>query len=302
MSAERYDELLRTAQEAYAEGRFEVSLAAAQEAELLALELGRTDLADRAACNCCPALAELDRLSEQVPRLQKALLRSAEPKTSWMAAYYAAMAYHIADQREQALAYLRRATDLVDEVGEPASTAATLNLFGNLSLLAGDFEAAETAYLETLHTYEEFEGYRRVMAAQIQDNLGYTHLCTDRVASGISLCEEARALMEEAQAAFLLHEPLQDLCYGYLLAGELDTARERGERGLELALEADDRRVVKNLLFLLAEVAVRSGDPFRARRYLRELAQYYPELEISEEMIDVLMAMDFTSAVNLRGS
>lgn len=302
MSVERYDELLRAAQEAYTEGRFEDSLAAAEEAERLALELGRTDLADRAACNCCPALAELDRLDEQVPRLQRALLRSDEPKTSWMAAYYVAMAFHIADQPEQALAYLRRAMDLADKVGEPASTAATSNLFGNLSLLTGDFKAAEAAYLKTLNTYEGFEGYRRAMAAQIRDNLGYTHLCTDRIASGIALCDEARALMEEAEVAFLLHEPLQDLCYGYLLADELDAAREHGERGLALALEADDRRVVKNLMFLLAEVAVRCGDPFRARRYLRELAQYYPELEVSEEMIDVLMAVDFTSAVNLRGS
>ncbi len=55
-------------------------------------------------------------------------------------------------------------------------------------------------------------------------------------------------------------------------------------------------------MFLLAEVSVRSGDRFRARRYLRELAQYYPELDISEELIDVLMATDFTRAVNLRGS
>jgi tetratricopeptide (TPR) repeat protein len=302
MSVERYEELLRSTQVAYTEGRFEASLAAAQEAEGLALELGRTDLADRAACNCCPALVELDRLGEQVPRLQKALLRSAEPKTSWMAAYYLGAAYYHANERERAMSYARRAMDLMGRVGEPASAAATANLLGDLSMVAGDFETAEDAYLRSLAAYDGLDGYHKLMAAEVRDNLGYTHLCTDRVASGIGLCEEARSIMEEANAEFLLREPLQDLCYGYLQAGELETAREHGERGLELALDADDRPVVKNLLFLLAEVAVRSGDPFRARRYLRELAQYYPELEISDEMIDVLMAVDFTSAVNLRGS
>ena len=43
------------------------------------------------------------------------------------------------------------------------------------------------------------------------------------------------------------------------------------------------------------------GDTFRARRYLRELAAYYPEVGVSEEIIDVFLATDLTSVVNLRG-
>ena len=46
---------------------------------------------------------------------------------------------------------------------------------------------------------------------------------------------------------------------------------------------------------------MRRGDTFKARRYLRELTAYYPGVGISEEIIDVFLATDLTSVVNLRG-
>mgnify|MGYP000491220578 CR=1 FL=1 len=73
------------------------------------------------------------------------------------------------------------------------------------------------------------------------------------------------------------------------------------ERALDLAIEFEDDQVAKNCLFLLSETAVRHGDTFRARRYLRELTAYYPEVGISEEIIDVFLSTDLTSVVNLRG-
>ncbi len=48
-------------------------------------------------------------------------------------------------------------------------------------------------------------------------------------------------------------------------------------------------------------IAVRRGDTFRARRFLRELTHFYPEVEMNEEIIDVFLATDLTNVVNLRG-
>ena len=87
----------------------------------------------------------------------------------------------------------------------------------------------------------------------------------------------------------------------WIKAYNLDRAHECGERALDLAVDFEDDQVVKNCLFLLSETAVRRGDTFRARRYLRELTAYYPEVGISEEIIDVFLATDLTSVVNLRG-
>ena len=88
---------------------------------------------------------------------------------------------------------------------------------------------------------------------------------------------------------------------GYVLADELDTAFRCGERALELAIELNDQQIAKNCLFLLSEIAVRRGDTCGARRYLHELTAYSPEAGISEEIIDVFLATDLTTVVNLRG-
>jgi hypothetical protein len=98
-----------------------------------------------------------------------------------------------------------------------------------------------------------------------------------------------------------LPQTLQDLCYGNLLIDNLDRAQHYGEKALDLAAAAPDPLVVKNCLFLLSEVSVRRGDAFRARRYLRELTTHYPEVGVSEEIIDVFLATDLTTVVNLRG-
>jgi hypothetical protein len=95
---------------------------------------------------------------------------------------------------------------------------------------------------------------------------------------------------------------LQDLCYGYVLVDDLDRAFRCGTEALELAVEHSDQQITKNCLFLLSEIAVRRGDTFGARRYLHELTAYYPEAGISEDIIDVFLATDLTTVVNLRGS
>jgi hypothetical protein len=50
----------------------------------------------------------------------------------------------------------------------------------------------------------------------------------------------------------------------------------------------------------LSEIAVRRGDTFRARRLLRELVAHYPEVAANDDIIDVFLATDLTTVVNLR--
>lgn len=301
---ERFEELLAEAQEAYVEGQFERSAELFETAERLATVHGDAELADRAFCNRCPALMELDRALPQIPRLKRILLSTQNPRNRFLAAFYSAAIAVSADgdqDLDQAARYANRAMALAEALGEPEAVGRAANLAGTIALRRSDFEEAEVAYRRTISLHHGDGGYRGVMEALEKDNLGYVLLSTDRISEGVRLCEEAQTALESSGAEHFMHQVLQDLCYGYLLDDQLDKAESCGERALELAIDNDDPLVVKNCLFLLGETAVRRGDAFRARRRLRELAGYFPEIAISEEVVDVLLATDMTSVVNLRG-
>jgi len=298
---ERYDELLVAAERALGADDFERSAELFAEAEAIARGSGDIDLADRAFCNRCSVLVELDQGADQIPKLKEILLRSSDNRNRFLAAYCTGVAYYISDDCERAHSYARRATGLAVELGDHSLEHRSLNLVGTLAARASLFEEAEDAFRRCLEAHRSGEGYQRVMAAQVEDNLGYVMLCTDRLYEGLRHCERARADLEELGAEHYLYETLQDLCYGYVLVDDLDRAQECGTRALELAIEYSDEQIAKNCLFLLSEIAVRRGDTFGARRYLHELTAYYPEAGVSEEIIDVFLATDLTTVVNLRG-
>jgi tetratricopeptide (TPR) repeat protein len=298
---ERFDRLMSVAEQALGVDDFESAAVLFAEAESIARKLGEIDLADHAFCNRCSVLLELDEGTEQIPNLKEILLRSENTRNRFLAAYNTGVAYYISDDLERARSYAQRATGLAQELGDHSLEHRSLNLVGTLAARSSLFDEAEDAFRRCLDAHREVEGYQRVNAALIEDNLGYVMLCTDRIEEGLQHCERARASMEELGAEHNIYEILQDLCYGYVLADEFDMAFSCGTEALELAITYSDELIAKNCLFLLSEIAVRRGDTFGARRYLHELTAYYPEAGVSEEIIDVFLATDLTTVVNLRG-
>lgn len=298
-----YLELTARAEQAFVEGDLEKAASLLINAEDLAKSCDDDEFSDQAFCRRSFILIELEQLTSEadLSRLKKILLRSKVTKTRWMAAYYTGMAYYVQGQREAAHSYAKRAMEVAPDLREPNCVAASANLLGNLQLIASDFDQAERSYRRALDCYQASGSFQEVMAAQLNDNLGYVCICNGRIEEGVRLCKLACETMESEGAYHFMHQALQDLCYGYLLLDRLEEARENGDQGLEIALELDDKLVAKNLYYLLAEIAVRSGDRFRARRYLSSLAACYPEIPASEEIIDVLMETDFSQVVNLRG-
>ena len=298
---ERYDALLRLGEQAVGADDFEGAAEIFSEAESVAREMGEIDLADRAFCNRCSVLVELDQGAEQIPKLKEILLRSSDTRNQFLAAYCTGVAYYISEDLDRAASYARRATGLAHDLGDQTLARRSLNLVGTLAARDSRFDEAEEAFQLCLEAHRGADGYQRIMAAQVEDNLGYVMMCTDRLNEGIRRCENAREVLERMGVEHFLYEVLQDLCYGYVLVDELEQAFRAGERALELAIVHNDQQIAKNCLFLLSEIAVRRGDTFGARRYLHELTAYYPEAGISEEIIDVFLATDLTTVVNLRG-
>lgn len=299
--SETYDVLVDRAQAAYTSGDLEQAVALFDDAERVARTNGDHVAADVAICRSCYVRFELEDAAPSIALLKQVFLRNLDARTRWMAAYYVAVGCDIAGDLDQALQWADRSSDLAVVLDDPKSEIRCRNLAGILATRRSEFEQAEPAFRRALELQRELDRPQPEFEAQLIDNLGYTLICTQRLSEGLEHCETARSGLAAAGARHLLYETLQDLCYGYILDDQLERAQSCGEEALDLAIEHDDQLIVKNCLFLLSEIAIRSGDTFRARRYLRELTAYYPEIGVSEEIIDVFLQTDLTAVVNLRG-
>lgn len=302
MEISTFDHLMEMAQEHFAAGDLQAARSAFEKAENYARRAGLRDEADRALCNACFVHIEMGSAEEAVPTLRSLFMATLHPRNRCVAAYNLAAAFINTGNIDKAREWASRSRELVSEIDDPVLCAGANNQAGSLALKTSDFDEAREAFQNALEALEEIPG-DAAMAGRptILDNLGYCLICEAELEEGLALCEKARKELEKKKARHLLYETLQDLCYGYLLADDLERARSCGEEAIAIAEEYEDLQVMKNCLFLLAETSVRAGDSFRARRYLRELAEFYPEIDMNEEMIDVFLMTDLTQVVNLRG-
>jgi tetratricopeptide (TPR) repeat protein len=302
MSEDRVFRLLDEAQEHFARGDLDGALQRFDAAEALARESGAGDLADRALCNASFVRIEMGEAEREIPRLRRLFMSTRHGRNRCTAAYNIAAGYINLGALDKAYEWAARSSELAESVDDPAVQAGSSNQAASLALRMSHYDEAEEGFRRTLRALENRpEAYQRASHAAVLGNLGYVMMCTDRLAQGIDMCEQARASLTAAEADHLVYENLQDLCYGYLLDDRLEQAQSCGEAALELAERYEDPQVMKNCLFLLAEIAVRRGDTFRARRFLRELTHFYPEIEMDEEIIEVFLSTDLTNVVNLRG-
>lgn len=302
MIEERFYQLLDEAQRAFSEGDLEGALGTFEAAESEARLGGDADLADRALCNACFVRIEMGQAEAVVPQLRQVFMGTLHARNRCTAAYNLAAAYINLGNLDKAFSWATRSDELAEQVDDPAVRAGSNNQVASLALRLSHYDRAEEGFHRALQALDgQVDAYQLANRATVLGNLGYVMMCTDRLPEGLGLCEQARVTLEKAKADHLAYENLQDLCYGYILDDQLERAQACGEEALDLAEEYEDLQVMKNCLFLLAEIAVRRGDTFRARRFLRELSHFYPEVEMNDEIIDVFLATDLTNVVNLRG-
>jgi len=295
-ASERYLRLTRLAQRAFSLGRLERSLRLFAAAEDEAKRLGDRELADRAFCNRCVVLVELERLDGAIGELKHVLMRSRDPFTAWMAAYYTAQVYEIEDNRKRALAYARRASELAEASGELRARKGSANQLGVLALKSSEFAEA-AASLRVALELAAADGDDPINLAVARDNLGYCLMCTGAVAEGVHLCEDAAASLEARRARHLLPEVYQDLCYGALQRGALEEAKGFGEKALAVAHEFAHTTVERNTLMLLADACLDEGREDEADGYLERLAAHYPDFR---GMKTFMHAFNVREVINLK--
>ncbi len=293
-ASERYLRLTELGQRAFTRGRLERALALFSAAEDEAKRAGDRELTDRAFCNRCVVLLELDRLDAAVGELKTVLMRARDPFTAWMAAYYTAQVYKAEGNIPRALAYARRASELAPECGQERAVAASANEHGTLALLESRFAEAAERFEQALASGGDLDQLGRAI---VRDNLGYCLMCTGRVEDGVALSRDAAAAIEAIGARQYLAEVYQDLCYGALQQGNFQEARTWGEQALALARKFDHPTVARNTLMLLADAAMDVEDEAATESYLQALSEHYPDFR---GMKSFLRAFNVRDVINLK--
>jgi len=295
-TTERYLRLTALGQKAFGRGQLSRALRLFTAAEEEAKRTGDRELADRAFCNRCVVLLELDRLDASVGELKHVLMRSRDPFTSWMAAYYTAQVYEAEDNLPRALAYARRARELSETCGDPRTRFHSANQHGVLALRQSRFPEAAESFALALELAPQV-GVDELSLAITRDNLGYCLMCMGQTEEGLALCQDAAATLEKLGSRQYLAEAYQDLCYGHLQLGQLEAASTLGERALALAREYHQEDIERNVLLLLADAAMDAGKEEAANFYLRQLSRFYPDFRGMEQF---LRAFNVREVINLK--
>ncbi|MBZ5588376.1 MAG: hypothetical protein LAO05_07425 [Acidobacteriia bacterium] len=295
-ASERYLRLTQLAQRAFSHGRLERALSLFSTAEDEAKRLGDRELTDRAFCNRCVVLLELDRLDGAVGELKTVLMRARDPFTAWMAAYYTAQVYEAEGNIARALAYARRASEQAESCGDRRALFHSANQHGVFALKDSCFGEAAERFQTALELAPEVE-VDELSISITRDNLGYCLMCVGRAPEGMALSGDAAAAIETIGARQYLAEVYQDLCYGALQLGRFDEAREWGEKALALAHEYECPSVSRNTLMLLADAAMDAEDEGASESYLQALSEYYPDFR---GMKSFLRAFNVRDVINLK--
>lgn len=291
MSHEQRAEELR--QQGVAEmraNRFEAAMPLFDEA--LSLANGE-ELRELIVATKAGAMITLGLSGPEIQQLPQIVMRRRNLHNTFLAAYNLAGKFEAEKEFTRARFYTNIALAAAREADDTARTIDALVALGNTCVYDSQNEEAIESYLQALELLDSRpeEKFRRGAAMQ---NLGYCYLMEDRTVEGIACIHEAIGLLSISGAEGFLPESYVDLCYGYLEAGELELAREYGEKGLAGATET---RQVRNAHYLLGEVAYKLGDTASAEMHFEHLAKFYPDFP---HLKDLLLAIDLRGMVNLK--
>lgn len=225
--------------------------------------------------------------------LREILLRAADQKTAFHAAYNLASSLRQQGRHERALSYARRAMERAKAAGGVDLEAPVHNLLGNIHLSQNYLDEALREYRVALRLRKRQPGDTRFSRAILEENIGYCLLLMRRIRAGMASLLRALALAEEVGDGRCRAECLQDLCYGHLVANRYAPAIEQGLLALESARRGSFRDIEENCHYLLGEIGSRTGETELRDRHFEALQALHPEVPFLQEFLCTVDVTDF---------
>jgi tetratricopeptide (TPR) repeat protein len=243
--------------------------------------------------NKADTLIALERTGPEIQALAIIVMRRRNLRHVYLAAYALQFKYRQEGELQRATFYGQLALRTADEANELSWKRPVLIDLGNILELDSRIPEAVECFEQALSIEEESKDNRdrTISLAYATEHLGYCRLLQGELEEGIALIHKA---LETIADPGTTAEAYLDLCYGYLSLEQLDLARSYGEKALDFAKEI---RQIRNLHYLLGEVAYKQADTEAASFHFDELGKFYPDFR---HLKDVLFAIDLRAMVNLK--
>lgn len=236
-------------------------------------------------------LLALERLdAPELSELPKIVFRRADETNVYLAAYALSYRFRLESKLERAAHYANIALEAATNLNQPDWILDSLTELGNVAVYDSRFGDAIERYEQAIALLpEDSNQFRRFFLLQ---NIGYSRIVSGDAEEGVTLIEEAVALMQKLGTTGYLAESYIDLCHGYLELGNLDQAKYFGDLGL---VHLVDSRQERNIHYLLGEIAYKTGDFSAAELHFDHLATHYPDFP---QLKNLLLAVDLRRMIN----
>ena len=268
----------------------------ARRAMIVARASDKMDLLHRATVNRSMVLLELGEIADAEKGLREVVLGSDNDRTICRAAFYLASTLRRQRRMSRALFFAHQAADKAEALQDPFWHARCRNLLGNIHLNQNDLEAALREYRRALAIWQGLPGDHRFAQAIVLDNIGYGLMLNKEMDEGVATIRQALRLAREIADRRTEAECRQDLAHAYLLAEELDGARENAVAALRIAEQAGYRDVIQNCCYILGELAAMEGNLEEREAYFSRLQAFFPNFPYLREflrMFDVSSILTF---------
>ena len=251
------------------------------------------ELRELITINKADAMIAIEQSGPEVQALPMIVMRRRNLRHVYLAAYALVFKYRMEKELKRATFYAQLAYQTANEANEALWKVLALNELGSISDMDSEFTRAIECGEEAIALLESMENRSEhaFVYALTLENLGASKLLNDEFDAGIALIEKA---LPTITAPLYLAEAYIDLCFGYLGLENLERASHFGQAALDAASEP---RQIRNVHYLLGEVAYKNGDIDLAEFHFDKLAAYYPEFR---NLKSLLFAIDLRSMVNLK--
>lgn len=286
----RVEELRQSGLAKVREGALEDAIVLYDEALSLAEEETTRELI---TINKADAMIALERSGPEVQELARVIMRRRNPRHVYLSAYALQYKHRLEGDLKRAMFYGELALRTADEANEPTWRRIVLLELGNIYLTDSQVPRAIECYKEAIAIDAESPDNRdRDMShGYALENLGYCLVIEGQVDEGIETMLRSISILTDPIG---LAEAYIELCFAYMEKGDVEHAKYYGNTGLKIATEP---RHLRNVHYLLGELAYNEGDLATADAHFDELCRFYPNFT---NLKNLLYAIDLRSMVNLK--